>query len=125
MTSTKTIAIAAALSSLVAFPVASNAGDRLTLKPLHGISFDVGSERAVAYFTSERGACNLVLTLAGEPSWNEAAAIARTRFETAIGAGKATRYVSTQGNALEFACGPDAHAMTVKPLDRVAGIHGN
>jgi hypothetical protein len=116
-----TIALAAAFSGLVAVGNAQAAeiSSTLTMKPLHGISFDVASERAVSYFRSENGQCKLVLTLAGEPDWN-ADTFTATRFEAAVLGGKTTRYVSTHGKAIEFACAIDAETMYVKPVEQMA-----
>ncbi len=67
-----------------------------------------------------KGQCKLVVTRAQEPNWDEGGTFAATRFEAAIAAGKATRYVPGSGKTFEFACLDGAHAMTVKPVDLVA-----
>ena len=36
----------------------------LIMKPLQGVSFDIGTKRAVSYFLSDNDACKLTLTLA-------------------------------------------------------------
>lgn len=36
----------------------------LTMKPLQGVSFDIGTKRAVSYFLSDEDSCKLTLTLA-------------------------------------------------------------
>jgi hypothetical protein len=99
---------------------AAAASSTLTMKPLHGISFDVGSERAVSYFLSEAGQCKLVVTLAQAPDADAPAAFTATRFEAAIHAGKATRYTEAGGKTVEFECAADAAAMAVTPIDQVA-----
>jgi hypothetical protein len=122
MNSTKTIATAAALLALAHAGTAAAAelASGLTMKPLHGISFDVGAKRAVGYFLSADGQCQLVLTLAGEPDLDDPHTFTATRFEAAIPAAKATRYVSESGEALEFACAPDAQALAVTQVEHVA-----
>lgn len=118
MTSTKTIALAIALA---AAPIgALNAAESLTMKPHHGVSFDVGSERAVSYFLAEDGACKLVLTLAGEPDWDNPRTFAPTRFEARIVAERTIRYSATQGKALEFSCGAGAQTMSVTGIEQIA-----
>ena len=82
----------------------------LTMKPLHGISFDAGAERAVGYFTSTGEHCKLVLTLAEEPLSNDS--FSSTRFEAAVAAGKVTHFNSAHGVPVEFACAADAQSMT-------------
>ncbi len=120
---TKTaITLAAAFSGLfaVAHADASDLSSTLTMKPLHGVSFDVAPERAVSYFRSENGQCKLVLTLSGEPNW-DADTFTATRFEAAVHAGKSTRYVPSNGKVLEFACAADAQAMEITQVEQIAG----
>lgn len=89
------------------------------MKPIHGISFDVGSKRAVSYFLSENGQCKLVLTLADPPKWDDISTFTATRFEATIPGGKATRFHSSESKSHEFACHPNAQAMSVIPVTRV------
>jgi len=120
MTSTKTFALSA-LAGLLALSGAAQASS-LSMKPLHGVSFDAGSQRAVSYFLAEPGRCKLVVTLAGEPEDN--ATFTATRFEAAIGAGTGTRYTSSEGKAFDFACAADAQAMTINPVQQFADVAG-
>ena len=113
---TKIIALAAALS-LSTLATVAQASEPLTIKPLQGISFDVGTDRAASYFVSETGQCKLVLTQADPNADTET--FSATRFEAAIGAGKATRYVSN-GRTFEFGCAHDAQAMHIKPVSQLA-----
>jgi hypothetical protein len=124
MSSSKIIIALAAFSSLISLASASHASELSTpinFKPLHGVSLDVGSERAVSYFSNDSGTCKLVVTLGDQPDW-DSAGFAVTRFEAALRAGTATRYVSHEGAALEFSCDAGALAMSVKPLDQAARI---
>lgn len=94
---------------------------KLTMRPLHGISFDVGTKRAASYYLNENGSCKLVLTLAAEPNWNDdVQSHTAIRFEAAIPAGKATHYNSDEGRVLEFTCHDGARTMTVRPVEQVA-----
>ena len=89
------------------------------MKPLHGISFKVGTQQAVSYFIAEQGKCQLVLTLAEEPNWDNVKSFATTRFEATVPAGEAT-HIHSNGKALVFACERDAGAMSVVSQDQVA-----
>ncbi len=91
-----------------------------SMKPMHGISFDIGTSRAVSYFLSDNGQCKLVLTIAEELDWDHLSDLKVKRFEAAVPSGKATRYNATQGTALEFECLAEAQAMTVRHLGRYA-----
>ncbi len=119
MTLTKIIAIATSLSSVLVIVPAHADSSTLTMKPVHGLSFDIGSERAVSYFSNEDGRCNVVITHAGQPSWDDAASFTPTRFETAIQPGKSTRYVAN-GAALELGCSSDAQAMNINQVEQIA-----
>lgn len=120
------IPAAMALASVFALsqPGALQAGGDppvLTMKPFHGISFDVGTKRAVAYFLAGRGTCDLVATFADPPSWNDGAPpFSAQRFEAAIPAGQARRFNAAEGKTLEFACQARAEAMSVKAVEQIA-----
>lgn len=125
MTSTKIFARALAVAATLAVaPISSlNAAEpssRVTMKPLHGVSFDLGSERAVGYFLAENDACKLVLTIADEPDWDAEPGFTSTRFEALVAARKTTRFNSAEGKALEFACEAGAVAMNVTHLEKIA-----
>jgi hypothetical protein len=92
----------------------------LTMKPLHGVSFDVGSKRAVGYFLNDEGQCKLVLTLAEAPSLDDTSSFAATRFEAAVRPGHAARYITAEGVALDFTCQAQAQAMRIDAVAQVA-----
>ena len=89
------------------------------LKPLQGISFDLGAKRAVAYFLSDKSECNLVVTIADPINWKAAGSFAAKRFEAVVPDGEATLFDSSEGKALEFACRSSATAMRITPITRV------
>ena len=93
-------------------PSARPIRDSVMRSPMGGVSFDIGAERAVSYFLSDHGQCKLVLTHARAPNGNDANFTA-TRFEATIDAGKATRYVSSDGPAIDFECQPNAQSMSI------------
>ena len=43
---------------------AADPASPLTMKPLQGVSFNIGTKRAVSYFLSDNDICKLTLTLA-------------------------------------------------------------
>ena len=116
MYTTKNIIVAAALSvlSFTHFGVAQASE---TLKPLQGISFHVGSKDAVAYFLSENGTCQLVLTMAE-------GADQPTRFEAPIPGSGSTTYELAEGKSLEFTCQSDTQTMKIDALLTLAGLGG-
>jgi len=123
MAFTKSAAAAALAGVVLAVSSPSKAASTehtLTMKPLHGISFDVGSKRAAGYFLSVAGRCRLVLTLADQPDWEQFASFTTTRFEATLPADKTIRFASPENKMLEFACLPGAQSMSVRPIDFIA-----
>jgi len=117
MTKIQSLALTLAAAVALAAPIGNvNAAESLSMKANHGISFDVGQERAVSYFQAGNGTCEVVLTIAGEPNWDAGASFSATRFEASVSPEKPVRF----GNALEFACQPGATAMSVTRLEKVA-----
>lgn len=121
MTIRNTILSATALSGLLltANSAASLADGAQTFKPGQGITFEAGSKHAVGYFVSDAGRCKLVLTLAGEPNWDNVVGFSAIRHEATVAAGDSTRYAN-DGSSFEFGCGLRADVMTFKPLSTVA-----
>lgn len=92
------------------------------LKPLQGISFNFGPKRAVSYFTRQNGRCKLVLTMADQPDLEARHSVTTfnaSRFEADVPGGKAARYVSDFGKAIEFTCLANAEGMTIVPVNRL------
>jgi hypothetical protein len=124
MNPTKTI-ILATMTAILGFGAAGScqAGDAsspLTMKPLHGISFDVGTKRAVSYFLSESGQCRLTLIVADAMTGDEPPTDTPVRFEAAIDAGKGARFDTSEGKALQFGCAASTTSMHVTELKQVA-----
>ena len=94
--------------------------EMLTMKPLHGVSFDLGTKRAVSYFSSVAGHCKLVLTYAEPLVWDTPPDPVVTRFETDLLAGRTFRYASHENAIADFRCGAHAKSMTIKLLRHVA-----
>ncbi len=125
MNPAKQISLAAVLNVILALNGAgatlADSASELTMKPLQGVSFDVGTKRAVSYFLKEGGACQLILTLAEPPTpWDDLSSFTVTRFEATVPASGVTHYNSSEGGVLEFACESDASSMSVKAVDQVA-----
>jgi hypothetical protein len=126
MNSTKTIILATATSALLALGSAgaSKAGEAsqpLTMKPLHGVSFDVGTKRAVSYFLSESGRCKLTLIVADQMKDDTPPTDTPVRFEATIDAGNGTRIDTPEGKGLQFECKPGSLAMSVIEVRQLAG----
>lgn len=114
MTRTKIFAVAASLASLTT--LASAQAETISVKPLQAATLHIGSDHAVGYFTNDNGRCNLVVTRAGEPDWDQNSSFEVTRFETSILPAKSSRY-----QAVEFSCADDAQSMLIEQHDRFTG----
>jgi hypothetical protein len=111
------VTIGLGLSASVA---AADGSSALTMKPKHGISFDVGTKHVIGYFLNDNNLCNLTLMVAEAFNGDDVPSETAARFEVAIDAGKTARLDTAEGKSLEFACMADAQAMSVKALEQVA-----
>jgi hypothetical protein len=93
------IAATASLGTAQAAELASP----LTMKPLQGVSFDIGTKRAVSYFLSDGNSCELTLMLAEVVHGDEVNGLTATRVTVAI-----------EGKTLEFRCQGRAQVMSVE-----------
>ncbi len=125
MTAFKMKGVVAALASALALaaPATSSANEAEALKmaPRHGVSFDVGSKRAISYYLGEGGICNLTVLVADSNALDEVKGAA-TRVTIPVIPTKAARIDTAEGKTLEFKCAPSASAMSVKVLDQVAVV---
>src|ERR1700720_2058262 len=86
-------AMAFAGISAMAGPAMTRATDSaspLTMKPLQGVSFDIGTKRAVSYFLSDGDTCKLTLMLAEVAYGDEVNGLTVTRMTVAVEADKCT-----------------------------------
>ena len=124
MTIRKNILSAAAISAFalsggLGGALAAEAGGIQIMKPIQGITFDAGRKHGVGYFYAEAGRCQLVLTLADQPTWDDRNSFTVVRHESGVPAGQFTRYTS-DGHSFEFGCETNAQTMTFRALSAVA-----
>jgi hypothetical protein len=110
MNSLKTIIVAFAVSVL-SFSAMAQAG---TVKPLQAVSFHTATKDAVAYFLAEKGACKVVVTLTNKSSYDP------SRVEQVVNPGNPSLQQLDDASALEFACSPEAQALSINVLEAVA-----
>jgi mono/diheme cytochrome c family protein len=100
---------------------AADSSSVLTMKEMQGVSFDIGTQRAVSYFLNSSGTCRLVLTMAepynGSDDGDDVYSFASSRFETAIPAGRAARFKPASGRAFEFTCQAGAKSMSITAVE--------
>jgi hypothetical protein len=96
---------------------------RVTMKPLQGVSFDIGTNRAVSYFLNDGGGCKLTLTLAEIAHDDEVNGLTATRITVAVESGKAAHLDTAEGKSVEFKCQAGAHVMSIEVLGHGAYWH--
>ena len=109
-------AMAFAGISAMAGPAMTRAKDSaspLAMKPLQGVSFDIGTKRAVSYFLSDGDTCKLTLMLAEVVYGDEVKGLTVTRMTVAVEADKAVHLDTAEGKALEFKCQAGALVMSI------------
>jgi hypothetical protein len=92
----------------------------VTIKPLAGISFDVGSKRMVGYFEADASECALTLIVADAMIGDDVPKYTPVRLHQSIAPGETSTVDTPEGKSLEVACKPRAAAMTARVLDVVA-----
>jgi hypothetical protein len=116
-------AIAFAGISVAAGPsMGADPGLPLTIRPLQGVSFDIGRKRAVSYFLSDDHACKLTLMLAELVNDDESNGLAATRVTVAVEVDKAAHdkaaHLDTaEGKSLEFKCQPGGQEMSIDVIE--------
>lgn len=90
------------------------------LKPLAGVSFDIGNSHAMTYFVADQGMCNLTMVLAEILPDGEVPVSAGTRVNVSIGGGKHARIDTASGKSVEFTCAPGATMVNLRKLDSLA-----
>ena len=118
-------AMAFAGISAMAGPAMTRATDSaspLTMKPLQGVSFDIGTKRAVSYFLSDGDTCKLTLMLAEVVYGDEVNGLAVTRMTVAVEVDKAVHLDTAEGKSLEFKCQAGAQVMSIEMLKRAAYV---
>jgi hypothetical protein len=83
------------------------------MKPLQGVSFDIGTKRAVSYFLSDGDTCKLTLMLAEVVYGDEVNGLAVTRLTVAVEADKAVHLDTAEGKSLELKCQAGAQVMSI------------
>jgi hypothetical protein len=92
----------------------------VTIKPLAGISLDVGSKRVVGYYESDGDECALTLIIADAMIGDDVPAFAPVRLHQSIAPGDTATVDAPEGKSLQVVCKPRARAMTARVLDAVA-----
>jgi hypothetical protein len=113
-------AIAIAAVSMTVAPGMTRAADplsRAAIEPMQGVSFDIGTKRAVSYFLSEADACKLTVTLAETAKADAVDSATTIRMTVAVESGKIAHLDTAAGKGLDFKCQPGAKRMIIDESD--------
>jgi hypothetical protein len=111
--SIKNIIVAATLSTFsLGYLTSAQAAE--TVKPLQGVSFHTATKDATAYYLAEKGTCKVIVTI------TDKVAYAPARFEQPVEPGNPSLHQLDDAKALEFACAPEAKALSINELETVA-----
>ncbi len=124
MTSTRNILASTAFLALAlvkgAHPVQAVEGNSISVTPIKGISLILGSKRAIGYYIADNGACNLTLMLQEISFAEEDFKPNAARVNMTVGAGTSSSLDTADGPSLAFKCQPNAAAMNIEVINRVA-----
>jgi hypothetical protein len=111
------IAIALGAASLVVIAGASAAIARLSpteiFRPTQAISYELGSKRAVGFFQTVDGKCQLVLMIAEVVDPDQARPSSAARLKVAIAPGQSAAIDSEEGASMVVTCGSGATMVEV------------
>ena len=120
--SSRSAILAFAALGLVQGALAASAGERDTTRiaPLKGVSLDLGTKNAVAYFVQENGVCNVTVTMAEAFPLNPAEFPTGTRVTMNVAPGTSSRIDTAEGTALNMTCATGASSLTLHTFERSA-----
>ena len=88
------------------------------LRPLRAASFELGSERVLAFFVPADGRCKVTLMIA--QTREEDAPAVGSRLSLRIEPGRSATYDGRDGRSLRLACRPEAAALLTSQVKTLA-----
>lgn len=116
------MAAAGSLALLSSLPAAagSTSTHGLRVKPLKGVSFDIGTKHAVTYYENVAGVCQVTMLVADRQDYEGDVPGPAARVRVTVPSGNTARLDTIQGKSLEIGCEKAASAMVVRPVEQVA-----
>jgi hypothetical protein len=108
---TGSVAVIAAASGAIAN---QNSSGVATFRPIQGISFQLGSKRAVGYFEPRNGKCLVTLMIAEKVDPDQARPSSAARLSLAMLPGQSAALASEEGTSMQLTCGAAAETVAVK-----------
>lgn len=116
------VTAAAIALATAAFPAVAGSTEHVRIAPLKGVSLDVGTKNAVAYFVQENGACNVTVTLAEAFSTIPGEFPTSTRVTMPVAPGTSSRIDTAEGTAMSLSCAAGASALDISMFERTAYV---
>jgi hypothetical protein len=105
--------LVAAAGSSSAMPLRVSSGlDKF--RPMQALSYELGSKRAIGYFLTVGGKCQLTLMIAESVDPDVAKPTSAARLNVAMLPGQSTALASEEGQAMTITCGTDAEVLEVQ-----------
>ena len=90
------------------------------LRPLRAASFELGSERVLAFYVPADGRCKVTLMIA-QTREDEAPALG-SRLSLRIEPGRSATFDGPEGKSLRLACRPEAAALLTSKVKTLAAV---
>ena len=112
----------AAVAATVPASLQATAGAALpiTVKPVQAFHLEVGGKRALGYFLSNDGTCDLTILLSDLAYQDDGIFPAASRVGFKVEAGKSAQVDTVDGSAIAFRCAAAADRMTLDVYARLA-----
>jgi hypothetical protein len=91
-----------------------NSSGVATFWPIEGISYELGSKRAVGYFEPRDGKCQVTLMMAEAVDPDQARPSSAARISLPLRPGESAVLASEEGSSIELTCDAGAQTVTVK-----------
>jgi hypothetical protein len=85
-----------------------------TFGPIEAIGYQLGSKRAVGYFDSRNGKCQITLMIAEAIDPEQARPASAARLSLPIWPGESAALASEEGPSMELTCGAGAQTVVIK-----------
>lgn len=109
------VASAIILGAMALQPVHAFEADKdITLLPGNGMSFAVGSKRALAFFNKNAGQCDVTIMVSEQNSVVGEKYRSASRVKVQLVPGNSTQLDSSEGKSLKVICNQNAKSMTIK-----------
>jgi hypothetical protein len=84
-----------------------------TIWPIEAISYEFGSKRAVGYFETRDGKCQVTLMIAEATAPDQVSPFSAARLSLPIGQGESAVLTSEEGRRITLTCGAGARTVVV------------